>query len=102
MKKMIFEYKGKTCRAQLFMEFETMYASFYEYFSNRIIFKKRYLETRMIKIRGDLKESIMEVFDKVATFIDIEEMYQKKNEKFEKLLDKLNNICYNIFVIKKK
>ena len=86
MKEMIFEYKGKTYMAQPFMEFEIIYASFYEYFPNRIIFKKRYLETRMIKIRGDktLKESIMEAFDKVATFIDIEEMYQKKIEEYEK------------------
>lgn len=86
MKEMIFEYKGKTYMAQPFMEFEIMYASFYEYFPNRIIFKKRYLETRMVRVRNDetLKESIMRAFDHITTSIAIEEMYQKKIEEYEK------------------
>lgn len=90
MKEMVFEYKGKTYMAHPFMEFGVMYASFYEYFPNRIIFKEKNLETRMIKIRSDetLKESIMKAFDMVATYIDIEAMYQKKIEEYEKTLDK--------------
>lgn len=86
MKEMIFEYKGKTYMAHPFMDYGRIYASFYEYFPNRIFFKEKYLETRMLKIRNDetLKESIMEAFDKVVTFIDIEEMYQKKIEEYEK------------------
>lgn len=86
MKEMVFEYKGKTYMAHPFMDFGIMYASFYEYFPNRIIFKEKYIETRMIKVRNDetLKESIMKAFDKVATYIDIENMYQKKIEEYEK------------------
>lgn len=86
MKEMIFEYKGKTYMAQPFTEFGIMYASFYEYFPNRIIFKKRYLETRMVRVRNDetLKESIMRAFDHITTSIAIEEMYQKKIEEYEK------------------
>lgn len=86
MKEMIFEYKGKTYMAHPFIESGVMYTSFYKYFPNRIIFKEKYLETRMIKIRGDetLKESIMKAFDHVATYIDIEDMYQKKIEEYEK------------------
>ena len=86
MKEMIFEYKGKTYMAHPFIEFGVMYASFYEYFPNRIIFKKKYLETRMVRVRNDetLKESIMRAFDKITTSIAIEEIYQKKIEEYEK------------------
>lgn len=86
MKKMGINYNNKEYIAQPFIEFDVLMVTFYESTPNRLLFKKKYLETKTVWVteKETVEEAIIRTFIKFMKTIKEKQTFYDKIKEYEK------------------